>query len=176
MARELVLTPSKLELMTELAERLRRTHTLFAKSKTFSKLFLLELSYWTEGMPIKTYREMLHRFHLPDLPTRESSPMIVHSLKRDISDLGLHGLITLESVGMVVTLRSEGCLACMSCMEICPAGALSIDKTTNPCAISLDQALCNGVACRRCEPVCEPKVFHLTEFFGIKQAAAGQEA
>ncbi|MES9946041.1 MAG: methylamine methyltransferase corrinoid protein reductive activase [Candidatus Thiodiazotropha sp.] len=174
MARELVMTPSRLEAMADLAERLGHTHTMFAKSKIFSRLFLLELSRWTEGMPMATYREMLSRFHLPDLP--ESTPMIVQAMKRDISDLGRRGLTTLESVGLVVALRPEGCLACMGCMEVCPTSALAIDSMSNSTTIYLDHALCNGVACRRCEPVCEPKVFHLIDFFGAKRAAACEEA
>ncbi|MES9971062.1 MAG: methylamine methyltransferase corrinoid protein reductive activase [Candidatus Thiodiazotropha sp.] len=174
MARELVLTPSRLETMADLAETLRHTHTMFARSETFSRLFLLELSRWTEGMPMTTYREMLNRFHLPELP--ECVPMTVHPMQRDISELGLYGLTTLESVGLVVALQPQGCLACMGCMEVCPAGALAIDAMSNPTTISLNHALCNGVACRRCEPVCEPKVFHLTEFFGIQRATANEEA
>ncbi|PVV06236.1 MAG: 4Fe-4S ferredoxin [gamma proteobacterium symbiont of Ctena orbiculata] len=174
MARELVLAPSKLAMMADLAETLRHTHTMFAKSKIFSQLFLLELSRWTEGMPMATYREMLSRFHLPDLP--ESAPMIVQAMKRDISDLGKRGLTILGSIGLVVALQPQGCLACMGCMEICPAGALAIDTNTNPTSISLNHALCNGVACRRCEPVCEPKVFHLTDFFGAKRATASEGA
>ncbi len=31
--------------------------------------------------------------------------------------------------------------------------------------IVLDQSLCNGVACRRCERVCPEKLFRLESFF-----------
>jgi methylamine methyltransferase corrinoid protein reductive activase len=175
MARELALTPSRLETMSELARQLQRTHTLFATSETFSKLFLLELSHWTEGMPMTTYREMLQRFHLPDLPAMEIKPEIVHTMGRDISDLGMLGLSTLESVGNVVTLQLEGCLACLGCMEACPAGAINVDTSTNPATLSLAHAICNGVACRRCEPKCEPKVFHLRDFFEEKPSIDNRE-
>ncbi|MET0071435.1 MAG: methylamine methyltransferase corrinoid protein reductive activase [Candidatus Thiodiazotropha sp.] len=175
MARELAVTPSKLESMTDLSMRLRPTHTMFARSDTFSKLFLLELSRWTEGMPMATHREMLRRFHLPDLPASEGSPSILRSMQRDVGNLGKHGLIILESVGKEVSLQLEGCVACLSCIKACPADALSIDTTTHPASISLMHARCNGVACRRCEPECEPKVFHLSDFFDAKQDAVNRE-
>jgi methylamine methyltransferase corrinoid protein reductive activase len=165
MARELALTPSKLDQMETLAVSLRDTHTLFAKSSNFSNLFLLELSHWTEGMPMTTYREMLKRFQLPDLPSKTSTPEIVHKVKRDIEETGEQGLTTLKSVGIVATLQLEGCHACLNCLQACPANAITIDSTTQPVTISLSHALCNGVACRRCEPGCEPKVFHLSAFF-----------
>jgi ferredoxin len=148
---------------------------MFAKSDTFARLFLLELSHWTEGMPMATYRELLQRFDLPDLPPAERAPTVIRTMQRDIDDPGRLGLITLESVGRVAALQFEGCLACLSCMEACPAGALSIDSTTHPATISLTHALCNGVACRRCEPGCEPKVFHLSDFFDESRIAVSEE-
>jgi ferredoxin len=75
------------------------------------------------------------------------------------------GLVTLEKIGKVVTLQVEGCRGYLSCMRACPTGAITIDESTYPPTISLAHALCNGVACRRCEPVCELKVFHLESFF-----------
>lgn len=175
MARDLVLSPSKLDEMADLAMALRRTHTMFAKSDTFSRLFLLELSHWTEGMPMATYRKLLRRFNLPDLPALEKIPKIVHTVQRDIDETGQLGLTILESVGRVAALQFEGCLACLCCMEACPAGALSIDTTTHPATISLTHALCNGVACRRCEPGCEPKVFRLRDFFDETRVAVSRE-
>jgi methylamine methyltransferase corrinoid protein reductive activase len=166
MARQLALNPINLDKMNALADKLRRSHTLFANSKTFSRLFLLELSHWTEGMPMETYREMLGRLHLPDLPSMERTPAICRAVQRDIEDPGQQGLITLEITGRVATLQLEGCVGCLSCMKSCPTGAISIDETTLPPAISLAHAQCNGLACRRCEPSCEPKVFRLEAFFG----------
>jgi methylamine methyltransferase corrinoid protein reductive activase len=176
MARELALTPAKLDEMIDLAMTLRRTHTMFAKSDTFARLFLLELSHWTEGMPQTIYRNLLHRLDLPELPPAQKAPTVIHTMQRDIDDPGQLGLATLESVGRVATLQFEGCLACLSCMEACPTDALSIDSTTHPATISLTHALCNGVACRRCEPGCEPKVFHLSDFFDETRVAASEEA
>jgi methylamine methyltransferase corrinoid activation protein len=165
MARELALAPARLDAMTELADRLRHSHCMFASSKTFANVFLLELSHWTEGMPMATYREMLRRFRLPDLPRWEEAPQVIRSVTRDIDDPGPLGLVTLERIGRVATLQLDGCLGCLTCMQACPAHAISIDLESRPPAISVAHALCNGVACRRCEPGCEPKVFHLDAFF-----------
>jgi ferredoxin len=114
---------------------------------------------------METYREMLKRFHLPGLPLLEKKPKIIRTLQRDIGDPGRLGLSTLEQIGAVSVMRLEGCLGCLSCIESCPTDALSIDMQTIPPTITLTQALCNGIACRRCEPGCEPKVFHLNDFF-----------
>jgi methylamine methyltransferase corrinoid protein reductive activase len=165
MARELATEPEKLEEMEVLADTLRHNHCMFAKSKTFAKLFLLELSHWTEGMPMALYREMLQRYQLPDLPPPQQEPEIERSVKRDIDDMGRLGLETLEQIGQIAVAQLQGCQGCLTCMESCPTGAISIDKTTQPPTISLTHALCNGVACRRCEPGCEPKVFRLEAFF-----------
>jgi methylamine methyltransferase corrinoid protein reductive activase len=167
MARELALRPSKLTKMTDLSDSLRATHCMFAASHSFSRIFLLELSYWTEGMPMETYREMLHRFHLPDLAPLNKCPTIIPAQQPDIGDFGALGLVTLEQIGAISTVRVEGCLGCLTCIERCPSDALSIDITTQPPQISLTQTLCSGVACRRCELVCEPKVFHLNDFYPV---------
>jgi methylamine methyltransferase corrinoid protein reductive activase len=165
MARELVLSQDKLAVMSALADELRQSHCMFALSKTFTRLFLLELSYWTEGMPMATYRKLLNHFELPDLAPSENLPHIERSIDRDIGDLGILGLTTLEQIGQVVSLQPEGCVGCRHCMEACPSDAIFVDKSSSPPTISLTHALCNGVACRRCEPGCEPKVFHLDAFF-----------
>ena len=167
MARELVMTPEKLEAMSDLAAKLRKTHCMFALSKTFAKLFILELSHWTEGMPMTKYRELLSHYRLPDLPPVVAAPQVQRTAQQDIAELGRMGLVTLEHVGMVAALPLEGCIGCMTCVQVCPAHAISITQDTKPPTIFLDHALCNGVACRRCEPGCPPKVFHLNDFFDM---------
>lgn len=167
MARELVMTPEKLEDMSDLAAKLRKTHCMFALSKTFAKLFILELSHWSEGMPMTKYRELLSHYRLPDLPPVDAEPQVQRTAKQDIAELGRMGLVTLEHVGMVAALPLEGCIGCMTCVQVCPTHAISIRTDTQPPTIFLDHALCNGVACRRCEPGCPPKVFHLNAFFDL---------
>jgi methylamine methyltransferase corrinoid protein reductive activase len=173
MARDLVVAPEKLEVMNDLACRLRQTHCMFALSKIFSRLYILELAHWTEGMPMDKYRELLRRYQLPDLVPMDHAPQVIRAVKQDIDDLGQMGLQTLEQVGRVSTLQVEGCSACMSCVRVCPADAITIHTDSRPTSLSLAHALCNGVACRRCESGCSTKVFHLNAFF---DAAAGDPA
>ena len=51
MARDMVRDQQNLWKMQEIADNLRQTHCMFAASKIFEKVYILELSYWTEGMP-----------------------------------------------------------------------------------------------------------------------------
>ena len=110
------------------------------------------------------YREMLRRYRLPDLPPVSAPPQVIRMVKHDIETLGRMGLVTLDHVGRVVALAVGGCTGCMACLGECPARALSIKPDTDPPTILLAHALCNGVACRRCEQICPSKVCHLNAF------------
>ncbi|NOQ22515.1 MAG: methylamine methyltransferase corrinoid protein reductive activase [Candidatus Aegiribacteria sp.] len=167
MARDLVFDLSKLDLMSSLADKLREHHCLFAASDTFKKVFILELSYWTEGMPISMYRKFLKKYGFPDLPPPGATPEIVHTVKRDIDDLGRMGLTIIPDIGGKVRATMEGCTACMNCVEECPENAITIIQEADSAAVTLDQSLCSGVACRRCERVCPHKCFDLSRFFCI---------
>lgn len=166
LARELALAPDKLGALDELAQQLRQTHCMFAQSKTFARLFILELSHWTEGMPMSMYRDMLRRYRLPGLPPAEPPARISRTVQRDIGDPGRLGLATLEHIGRTVALQTDGCTGCLTCMNACPAHAITLDASTQPPTIRLNHALCNGVACRRCERACPSKVFRLNAYFG----------
>ena len=56
MARDMVRDPQNLWKMQEIADNLRQNHCMFAESKVFEKVYILELSYWTEGMPQAQYQ------------------------------------------------------------------------------------------------------------------------
>ena len=165
MARDLVLDPNKLEMMSELAKNLRQTHCMFAASKVFEKIYILELAYWTEGMPFSQYQAFLRRYGFPELLTIEGSPEVVRTVRRDIDDLGRLGLVTVSDVGRIVKVQYEECAACLECITSCPENALNWVKDTDPPILVLDQSLCNGVACRRCERACPEKRFALESFF-----------
>jgi methylamine methyltransferase corrinoid activation protein len=49
----LVRNPEQLDMLQEFVEDLRAKHVMFATSEIFKKLYLLELSYWTEGMALE---------------------------------------------------------------------------------------------------------------------------
>ena len=165
MAVDLVTDDRKLDLMSRLADRLRQHHCMFAASDTFKKVFILELSYWTEGMPISLYKKFLKKYGFPDLPTAVAVPEIIRTVKRDIDDFGQMGLTIIPDIGRKIQVDIKGCTACMNCVEECRENAVTLITETDSVSIVLDQALCSGVACRRCEHYCPEKCFDLSRFF-----------
>ncbi len=165
MAHDLVTVPGALEKMIALARDLRATHCLFAASPVFKEVFVLELAFWTEGMPMSRYRTLLARYGLPDLRTPTGVPKIVRASKRDIDDLGRMGLRTISDLGTILGARFPGCIGCDACVDECPEGALSLRAEDSPALVSLDPSRCDGVACRRCERACPVKVLSLDAFF-----------
>lgn len=165
MARDLVIDPKNLDRMSDLAKNLRQTHCMFASSKVFEKVYILELSYWTEGMPYSQYQTFLKKYGFPALLAVEGSPDIVKTVNRDIDELGRLGLVTIPDVGQQIEAQFDDCLACLECLTACPEKALRAIEDTDPPRIILDQSLCNGVACRRCERSCPEKCFQLDGFF-----------
>jgi methylamine methyltransferase corrinoid activation protein len=165
MARDLVLDPAKLDMMSNLAKNLRQTHCMFAASKVFEKVYILELSYWTEGMPFSQYQAFLKRYGFPELLSIEGEPDVIRTVRRDIDDLGTLGLVTISDIGKRVEVKYDECLACLECVNACPENALTVLEDSQPPTVVLDQSLCNGVACRRCERACPEKIFGLENFF-----------
>jgi methylamine methyltransferase corrinoid activation protein len=165
MARDLVLDPRNLDMMSSLAKGLRQTHCMFAASKVFEKVYILELAYWTEGMPFSQYQSFLRRYGFPELPTIEGTPEVIRTVRRDIDDLGRLGLVTISDIGQRVTVTFDDCAVCLECVNVCPEKALKVLDDAEGPAVVLDQSLCNGVACRRCERACPEKTFKLECFF-----------
>lgn len=149
---------------------------MLALSETFAKVFLLELSRWTEGMPTPVYRDMLRRHRLPPLPPVTGTPQIMRTVKRDIDDPGRMGLVTVDHIGLITSMRIPGCIGCETCVSECPGRALSIMKDAEPPMLFLAHELCDGVACRRCERVCPVNVFRLDAFFGATKCREAVQA
>jgi len=165
MARDLLFAPDKLEEMNRLAKHLKQYHCMFATSPIFKKVFMLELSFWTEGMPLTLYQRFLRKYGLPELDQDFSQPEIIHTVEQDINDMGKQGLITLTDIGQKLVTQMQGCVACHTCVNECPETALHISFNQGLAYMNLDQSLCDGVACRRCERVCQDQVFHFNQFF-----------
>ncbi len=161
MAREIVRDVDKLWEMKRIADDLRQHHCMFAASKVFEKVYILELSYWTEGMPMKQYQKFLKKYNLPAIKEIEEKPEVVKTVERDIPDLGEMGLKIIPDIGQIKTIVFEGCVGDEVCIEVCPENALEIEEDGDEFRISIDLALCDGVACRRCERACGDKVFDL---------------
>ncbi|MBU0475633.1 MAG: methylamine methyltransferase corrinoid protein reductive activase [Bacteroidetes bacterium] len=167
MACRLAKNPNDLEFMSSLASKLRDTHYIFASSDIFKKIFILELSYWTEGMPLSMYRNFLKKYSFPALPNADGNPEIIRTVKRDIDDLGLFGLKTIPNIGRIVKRNFDQCTICNVCIDVCPTNALSILSESGSISIILNEALCRGVSCKKCEYACSIKIMTLDSFFKI---------
>lgn len=161
MAREMVRNTENLWHMQRIADNLRQNHVMFAESKVFEKVYILELSYWTEGMPWNQYQNFLLKYGLPPLVEVERPPEVIKTVARDIPDLGVMGLDIIQDIGERKTMFFEGCLGDAECVLECPEKALKMKRFGDKYSISINLALCNGVACRRCERVCKEKAFDL---------------
>jgi methylamine methyltransferase corrinoid protein reductive activase len=165
MARDLVVNTVLLQEMQELAERLRADYCMFAASQTFKKIYMLELSYWMEGMPMYSYRDLLARYGFGDLPVGFSTPKLQRKALRDIAEIGRMGLRVVEDIGQMVCRPVTDCTACGCCVSACPQVALSVRILGELLLVQLDQSRCAGVSCKRCEQVCPEKVLEFGEFF-----------
>jgi methylamine methyltransferase corrinoid protein reductive activase len=163
MARDIVRDPEHLWNMKRVADDLRQHHCMFAESKVFEKVYILELSYWTEGMPINQYQKFLKKYGLPALQEVTDTPEVIKTVEKDIPDLGVMGLKIIPDIGERKSVCFEGCIICSECIEECPENALSMEELEEGCAITINLALCDGVACRRCERACSEKGFNLLE-------------
>jgi len=169
MARDMVRDEQELWRMKKVADELRQHHCMFAESKVFEKVYILELSYWTEGMPLGQYQKFLKKYGLPPLSEVTTPPEVIKTVERDIPDLGRMGLQIIPDIGQRRTIVFQGCLGDMTCESECPENALEIEETPEgDHKITINLALCDGVACRRCERACSEKLFDLIKLITCK--------
>jgi methylamine methyltransferase corrinoid protein reductive activase len=169
MARDIIRDVNKLWEMKQIADDLRQHHCMFAASKTFEKVYILELSYWTEGMPLAQYQKFLKKFGFPALQEVTTTPEVIKTVERDIPDLGEMGLKIISDIGEKRTITFEGCLGDSACVAVCPENALDMEEAGDDFQLTIDLALCDGVACRRCERACSEKVFNLVKIITSKK-------
>jgi ferredoxin len=134
---------------------------MFANSKVFEKVYILELSYWTQGMSFDQYHKFLKKFGLPPLKEAANVPEVIKTVAKDIPELGTMGLMIVSDIGEQKTTVFEGCIGCAACVEECPESALFMEEKEGDFSFAINLALCNGLACRRCEKVCQENDFSL---------------
>ncbi len=161
MARDLVRDENELWRMKDIASKLRQNHCMFAESKVFEKIYILEIAYWTEGMPMTQYQKFLKKYGFPALNQVVAPPQVIRTVERDIQDLGEKGLRIIDDIGEHRRAVFLNCLCDMACINECPEKALYLETHDQGAVISINLALCDGVACRRCERACKDKVFDL---------------
>ena len=162
MAHDLLKNDETLDEMQSVADSISANHIMFATSNTFEKMYVLELAYWTEGMPFEMYNEMLQYEGIPSLPDIRVPKKVVRTVKSDIPDMG-SGLQTLETVGMKMYGNFNGCTGCKKCEKGCPEKALTVSKLeSKKFRICVRSDLCLGTACKACEMNCPEKVYSFT--------------
>jgi methylamine methyltransferase corrinoid protein reductive activase len=169
MARDIVKDVDQLWHMERIADDLRQHHCMFAESKVFEKVYILELSYWTEGMPLRQYQNFLKKYGFPLLVEVTSIPQVIKTVEKDIPDLGVMGLKIIPDIGELKAIVFAGCLGDATCVTECPENALRIEERGDDFAITIELDLCNGVACRRCERACGEKVFDLVKLITSRE-------
>lgn len=160
LARDIVINPQTMDELTELAGNLRANHCMFGTSQIFEKAYILELSYWGEGMSWENYRKFARKYSLPAVEISRGIPE-VSRVERDIEDVGSRGLTIISRVGPEKSTVFPGCTGCGICVESCPENALNISLREGETVLTLQLDRCNGTACRRCHRACPEKIFDL---------------
>ena len=163
MAHDLLKSDKTLDEMQDVANSISANHIMFAGNKKFEDMYVLELAYWDEGMPMDMYNEMMMASGFPSLPDVVAPKICKRMVKSDIPDVGA-GLHTLEQVGMIMKGSFEGCTGCRKCQRGCPEKALTVcDRENGTHEINVRSDLCLGTACQACVFNCPEKVYRFTD-------------
>jgi methylamine methyltransferase corrinoid protein reductive activase len=166
LATDIVRDPEWMDRLQSIANGIRSNHVMFATDKVFEHIFIQELAYWQEGMPMEAYNMMLRMEGIQELPDKIRKCTVRKLVERDIPVLGDRGLKILRDIGVKIEGSFEGCTGCKRCMEECPERAITIERTgQKQFHICVASDLCGGTACMRCDRACPEKVF---KFRGLK--------
>ena len=167
MAHDLLKDPETLDRMQSVANSISANHIMFAGNPIFEKMYVLELAYWTEGMSMDMYNDMMEMEGLGRMPALVPPKKVVRIVKSDIPDVGA-SVHSMEVVGITLAGSFDGCTGCKSCQRKCPERALTVlDLPDGRHEINVRSDLCLGTACRACEMLnCPEKVYRFGELKG----------
>jgi methylamine methyltransferase corrinoid activation protein len=163
LARELVLNKSRLDDVVAIAKKITADHLMMATSETFNNFYLCELSYWTQGMPLEMYDQMLELYGLPPLPKTLEHVSIEKRVSKDIEQVGPGGLAILKEIGIILEVLVEKCIYCKKCVKECPEDALEIVEIDGQRIARYDSQKCLGTSCRRCVSICPESAIDITK-------------
>ena len=159
MAHDLLRSENELDMMQDVANSISANHIMFAGNKKFEDMYVLELAYWDEGMPMDMYNTMMEAGGFPPLPEIVRPKVFQRIVKSDIPDVGA-GIHTLDPVGMIMKGKFKGCTGCKKCQRKCPEKALTVlDCPDGTYEINVRSDLCLGTACQACNFNCSEKVY-----------------
>ena len=157
LAKDVARRPEMIDDLNTIRKDLLERHTMFASSPVFSSLYVMELAYWTEGMPLDMYRIRLSSMGLDGYLDADMDAVVEKRSVTDISDIGE----SLEIAEPSVTLSASWkCGRCMKCVKACPEKALTFEDPV----FKINAARCLGSACYRCEEACPTGIFSQTAF------------
>ncbi|MDV0445259.1 hypothetical protein MmiAt1_08260 [Methanimicrococcus sp. At1] len=154
LARKLAIHPEQLGEIKEMAKKIQADHLMMATSQTFKDIYVCELSYWEQGMPMEMYDEMLRMFNLRPFPHDDPNPNVERRVIRDIDDVGEEGVKMVEHIGVFLEAPAVGCIYCHKCEKSCPENAITVHKSEPDNYIVIDSQKCLGSSCKRCITNC----------------------
>jgi len=163
LARELALDKSRLDDVIKMAKKITTDHLMMATSETFNNFYICELAYWTQGMPLEMYDQMLELYGLPPLPKTLEHITIEKRVRKDIEQVGAGGLSILKEIGIFLEVPVTRCIDCNQCVEECPEKALEIIKFNDKRIAKYDSQKCLGTSCRRCVSICPENAIDITK-------------
>ena len=157
LARDMAVRPDMIDELNDLVKKISARHIMFASSPVFSSLYIMELAYWTEGMPLHMYRMKLDTMGLGGYLDNDAEAAIDRRCVRDIPDIGDSLRISEPDVSLKASWE---CGRCMRCVHSCPEKALTFADPK----FRMNTGRCLGSACLRCEEACEKRTFRRSAF------------
>jgi methylamine methyltransferase corrinoid protein reductive activase len=157
LAREMAIRPHIIDDLNKMVRRISAKHITFVSSPIFSSLYIMELAYWTEGMPISRYKEKLSSIGLGGYLDGNNETIVERQCTRDIQDIGAS--LEIREPSVMFSARFD-CDPCMTCVRSCPGKAL----TYSDGEFIMNTGRCLGSACSMCERYCRVGVFERAVF------------
>jgi len=154
LARKLAVDPIKLCDVISVAKKIHADHLMMATSETFKDIYLCELSYWQQGMPLEIYDQMLQLYKIKPFPQNLEKVNIERRVSKDIDDVGEKGIEIVKDIGIILEAPVEKCIMCHKCEKDCPEDAVIIIEREGKRFANIDSQHCLGTSCRRCVTIC----------------------
>lgn len=151
LAYKLALEPSYLSELNKMAKKIKTDHLMMATSDTFKDIYLCELSFWEQGMDMKTFDEMMTLFNHIPFPHEIKIQNIEQRIKEDINKSSEKIINMIEDIGFNLKSKLKNCIQCYICEKNCPQKAL---KNISGKFIIINSQKCLGSSCKRCANNC----------------------
>ena len=163
MAYDILIDDNGLDHMQDVANAISSKHIMFATSKAFEDIYVNEIAYWDEGMPMEMFNKYLIDGGYRPLPPIKRPKETIRIVSSDIPILGDRGLKVLDQVGVYLIGKFDGCTGCKSCEKRCPERALKVQELSKgDYRIQVETELCLGTACKNCESACPVKCYNFS--------------